>query len=235
MSVGFRNRRLRPRPWMHVGVFVAIAATLVAVMGWWLWIHWAPSSDNFPLQGISVSARQGDIDWGSVRAAGVDFVYIRATQGAKMRDPDFAANWSGAREVGLRYGAELFYDPCRAAAEQATLFITTVPRDNAALPPAIRLEMASHCAPPNRDKVMSELNMLINLVERHSGKQALLHVPKSFERAYNVSSDIHRTLWLDRNFFRPGYVDKGWVMWMASNSRRIDGVSGPVEWDVVAP
>lgn len=235
MSVGLRkstrSRRMAARILMSLLVVGAIAGGV----GWRYWTHWSPSRTDYPTQGVSVSFAQGDIDWGILRAQGADFVYIGVATGGGQRDPRFAANWSGARRAGLRFGAEVAFDPCTPASEQATLFITTVPRDNAALPPAIRPDDRANCTPaPTRDHVLSELNTLIVLIESHSGKPALLHLSKAFETHYDIARSINRTLWLDGNGLPPGFAGRPWVMWTANDARRIEGVSAPVEWNVVA-
>ena len=211
-------------------------ATLFGAGLWAYACRWAPARDVYPVQGVAVSADDGAIDWGTLAANGVDFAYIRAAKGAQGRDPAFARNWSAARGAGLRYGALLDFSLCRRAAEQATRFITTVPRDNAALPPVIRLAFDPSCADrPGRDAVLSELNTLVNLIESNAGKPALLNVSSAFEKDYDVASGINRTLWLDGNFFPPDYATRKWVMWTANDMRHIDGVDGPVRWGVVAP
>ena len=80
----------------------------------------------------------------------------------------------------------------------------------------------------------SNLNTLINLVEGQAGKPALLNVTEDFDNAYDIGSGINRTLWLDGNFFPPDYASRPWVMWTATDLRHIDGVDGPVRWNVVA-
>jgi lysozyme len=220
---------------VRVGVGLAIVAVLALAL--WLYARsWSPARDQYPVQGVTISADDGVVDWGTLAAQGVDFAYIRAARGAAGRDTAFAANWRGARTVGLRYGAMLDYSLCRLAGDQATGFVTTVPRDNAALPPVIRLALDQSCtARPGRDLVLSELNTLVNLVESHAGKTVLLNVTEDFDTLYDVGSGINRTLWLDGNFFPPDYATRPWVMWTASDMRHIDGVDGPVRWDVVAP
>lgn len=220
-------------------VRVALALTLVAVLALALFFYarnWAPSRDDYPVQGLTVSSDNGPIDWGTLAAQGADFAYIRAAKGADWRDPDFAVNWRGARSAGMRYGAMLEFSLCRLASDQATRFMTTVPRDNAALPPVIRLAFDPSCtALPGRDLLLSELNTLVNLVESHAGKTVLLNVTEDFDKSYDIGSGINRTLWLDGNFFPPDYATRRWVMWTASDMRHIDGIDGPVRWDVVAP
>jgi hypothetical protein len=51
---------------------------------------------TLPIHGIDVSRWQGKIDWASVRAAGTQFAFIKATEGGNHLDPRFLENWSGA-------------------------------------------------------------------------------------------------------------------------------------------
>lgn len=218
--------------------FGAVLAILAAGGGA-AWIYacgWTPSRATYPVQGVTVSSDMGALDWGSVRASHPDFAYIRASAGAGRRDPAFAANWAGARAVGMRYGATHDFSLCSPAADQATTFVTTVPRDNAALPPVVRLALTPDCAArPGRDAVLSQLNTFLNLIEGHSGKPAVVRVSKAFDALYDIGDGVNRTLWLDRNFFPPNYATRPWVMWTASDIHRLDGVDAPVEWDVVKP
>ena len=64
------------------------------------------------MKGIDVSYAQGKIDWESVKAAGVDFVMIKASQGRLVRnadsgpfpDPRFEENIIGAHRAGMQIG-----------------------------------------------------------------------------------------------------------------------------------
>ncbi|MEV4934523.1 glycoside hydrolase family 25 protein [Sphingobium sp. LSP13-1-1.1] len=208
---------------------------LMALGGWLYAREWAPDREAFPTQGVSVSSDNGSIDWGTLAAQGTDFAYIRASRGGRFRDPAFEANWAAARAAGMRYGAALDFSLCASASEQATGFMAMVPRDNAALPPVIRLAFEPGCrARPGQDAVLSELNTLINLIESHAGTPVLLNVSDDFDARYAIASGINRTLWLDRNFFAPDSGKRRWVMWTANDMRHIDGVDGPVRWDVMA-
>src|SRR3546814_12400886 len=135
----------------------------------------------------------------------------------------------------MREGAALDFSLCARASEQATGFMTMVPRDNAALPPVIRLAFDPGCrARPGQDAVLSELNTLINLIESHAGTPVLLNVSDDFDAQYAIASGINRTLWLDRNFFAPDGGQRKWVRWQANESRHIHGTAGPVRWNVMA-
>lgn len=199
-------------------------------------VGWAPPRDQYPVQGISVDESNGKIVWHVAGATGVDFAYLTATKGAETRDPSFASNVTGAREAGIRYGALHEYSLCRLASDQATMFVTTVPRNENILPPAVRLGFSEQCNErPGRALVLSELNTFLNQIEAHSDKPAIIAVSREFEELYDISSGINRTFWLEANFFPPDYATKPWVMWRASDMRRISGVNGPVNWNVVRP
>ena len=197
---------------------------------------WAPPREQYPVQGMSVGQENGSIDWSVVGATGVDFAYLEATSGAQLRDPTFAANVAGAREAGVRRGAIHSYSLCKLASDQATLFVTTVPRGDDLLPPAVKMAYDEACSDrPARELVLSELNTFLNQIEAHSGKPAIIALSREFEEDYALSGSLARTFWLFENFFPPDYAAQPWVMWRASDMRRISGVDGPVDWNVVRP
>jgi lysozyme len=218
---------------------IGVVALLGGALAFGLWLYarsWAPARSDYPVQGVAVDARDGAIDWGTLAAQGADFAYIGAAHGRERRDPSFARNWAGAKKAGMRFGAVIDFNLCRLASDQATTFVTTVPRDNGALPPVVRLAFQPGCtARPGRDTLLSELNTLVNLVEAHSGKPVLLSIAPDFDARYDIGSGINRTLWLEGNFFPPDYASRPWVMWTASDMRHIDGIEGPVRWTVVTP
>ncbi|KAF8162506.1 glycoside hydrolase family 25 protein [Mycena galopus ATCC 62051] len=75
-------------------------------------------------QGIDVSHFQGTIDWTSIKADGVSFAYIKATEGTTFLDPDFSANYIGATTAGLIRGGYHFAHPdISSGATQATYFL----------------------------------------------------------------------------------------------------------------
>jgi lysozyme len=199
-------------------------------------VGWTPSRDQYPVQGVTLSEANGPVQWHILGATHVDFAYLRASAGSEVRDARFAENLEAAGEAGIRRGAYHQYDLCRLANDQATNFVTTVPRDDNMLPPALFLSYSPDCDNrPGRALVLSEINIFLNQIEAHSGKPAVIAVSSEFENDYQISAGVNRTFWLIGNFFPPDYATKPWVMWQASDMLRISGVSGPVQWNVVRP
>lgn len=217
-----------------------VAAALVvlgslATLAWSAATRWAPSTDRYPLQGIDLAANPPPVEWGSVRAAGADFAYLVATVGADQRDVAFTGNWDALPEAGLRRGAVHLYSLCRAGADQANAFNTVVPRADDALPAAVDIGFRDDCtARPDRDALLGEVRRFVTMVETHTGKPVLLRVSRSVESRYGLSTAIDRPIWVLGNFVAPGYGARPWRLWRATDVRHVEGIDGPVNWDVVA-
>ncbi len=218
---------------------LGLLALLIAVLGGLIWggiTGWAPSRKDYPVQGLYVSATDGDLAWPTLATMGADFAYVRASAGGSSRDPRFAANLKGALASGMRVGAVHEFSLCANEAQQAELFITTVPRNPAMLPPVVSLDLEEACKTrPDRAMLLGELNTFINQMENHSGKPALLRITADFEDAYQVSEGLARTVWLIGDFVPPDYAAKRWVMWQSSDFYRINGAPAGVRWNVVRP
>lgn len=80
------------------------------------------------IKGIDVSHWQGDrgkIDWPKVKAAGYEFVFIKATQGTNYQDPRYQEQLAGARAAGIVCGHYHFANG-EDAAKEAQNFLDTI-------------------------------------------------------------------------------------------------------------
>ncbi len=89
-----------------------------------------------PLQGIDVSHYQGTIDWQKVAQAGIRFVFVKATQGITVVDPQFQTNWQEAKAAGLLRGAYHFFEPDDDPGQQAQNLLTALGGDPGEFPGA---------------------------------------------------------------------------------------------------
>jgi len=216
-----------------VGLFIAIILLAAGA----LFFHskdWHPSDAAYPLQGIDVSNHQGTIDWIMLPGQGVDFAYIKATEGGDFVDKSFARNWEGAGNVGIKRGAYHFFTLCRPGSEQADNFIATVPADPDALPPVVDLEYMGNCAQrPKITDLRAELQAYLDKVEAHFGKPTVLYLTEEFDVAYKVSTTFDRPLWLRSLVFEPDFGARPWTIWQASNFRLLEGIEGRVDWNAM--
>lgn len=219
----------------RIGAFALIALLILAVILWWA-ARWTPDRSQYPVQGINVDASNGEIHWGWIKAAGADFAYVMATDGSERTDARFKSNMASAREAGVRVGAMHRYDLCKLATNQAANFIRHVPRRMDNLPAVVWLDFNDRCKErPSRALLLSELATFLAQIEAHSGKRSLIAPGPAFDKEYDVSNGIARTIWLRRDFFEPSYGAHEWTMWQANSHIRIAGASGTVGWNVVRP
>ena len=210
---------------------------LLAGAGWWEAGEWRPSRARFPVQGVEIGSGDGAVNFAALKAGGADFVYLDASDGTSRRDGGFEAKLDSARAAKLQVGALHRFDPCRGADPQVGNFVTVVPRDASLLPPAVELDLdAEACAaPPAEAAMQSELTTLINQIEAHAGKPAILKLSRAFEARYHVAAMIDRNLWVSGSYLAPGYAGRPWVMWTANTRLRSPAADRRLRWVVVRP
>jgi len=236
------SRHIRFRPFLKgIGIlmiflfFIALGGVALILKGD-LWLN-RPSLRRYPIQGLDVSAHQGEIDWPQVAKGPWSFVYIKASEGGDFRDPRFALNWQGSREVGLLRGAYHFFTFCRSGSEQAQNFISLLPSEPDLLPPVVDLEFGGNCKKrPSQQALVKEVQIFLDQVEKHTHQKPLLYVTDTFAKTYlkqNAFSDY--SLWV-RDILREPVLfnQRVWLFWQFSNRGRVAGIQGFVDQNVFA-
>ena len=103
---------------------------------------WSPS---FGVKGLDVSYYQPGVNWQTQWNLGARFAYVKATEGNYYTNPLFAAQYNGARQVGMIRGAYHFANPLASSgADQARIFVKSGggwSADGYTLPPVLDMEM----------------------------------------------------------------------------------------------
>ena len=200
------------------GVVIVLAALVSA--WWFLWVpSWRPPLRVGEHYGVDVSAHQNHIDWPRVAGDGIDFAYIKASEGGDFVDRRFSENWRGAGEAGLDRGAYHFFSLCTPGVVQARNFLAVAPPDPMALAPAVDLELAGNCGErPDTAAVHAELDAFLRQVEDAWRTEVVLYVGDDFEARYGVRRCAARPLWHRRFLLRPDVDD--WQIWLRPRRRR---------------
>lgn len=193
-----------------------------------------------PVHGIDVSVWQGQIDWPAARAAGVNFAFLKATEGGDRTDPAFDANWRAARAAGVPRGAYHFFYHCRPAAEQARWFISHVPREAGALPPVLDMEW-NHRSPTcpgkrPKDEIQAEARIFLNLLTRHYGQRPILYTTVDFYEENQLWQIGGVDFWLRSTAAHPSdrYPGQHWLIWQYSGTGQVPGIAGKVDLNAFA-
>ena len=186
-------------------------------------------------RGVDVSHHQGPIDWSRVAGDGISFAYLKATEGSTFTDPALSANWAGARSAGLRVGGYHYYTLCAEPEPQAEHFVAALRSVGAgprSLPPVVDLELIGNCdPPPARADLRAAVTTFIDRVEQATGRRVVVYVHPDFERTYDLVAELDRRLWVRRTGTRPPPGE--WWLWQRSDTARVDGISTPVDLDVM--
>ena len=136
--------RKQKKLWKTAALTVLILAAAAMVCGYCVFQGYIllnhPSRRQFPVRGVDVSHYQGSIDWNVLKDQGMEFSYIKATEGSGHTDGRFLENWDGARDAGIRAGAYHFFSFDSPAKNQLEHFINTVPAYREMLPPTVDFE-----------------------------------------------------------------------------------------------
>lgn len=184
---------------------------------------------NHQLGGIDVSHYQGQINWSEVaRNANITYVYIKATEGAKLVDDTYLTNLKGARRAGLKVGCYHFFSPTADVRQQFTNFTHTVKLKDHDLIPIIDIE---HRGKASLKQFQSRLKLFLRLVEEHYGVRPILYTSRDFYNKYLSGPFTHYKYMIARYHTDiPKLCDNAaFVMWQYSASSYIRGIRGKVD------
>lgn len=183
--------------------------------------------------GIDVSKWQGNIDFNKVKAAGVDFVIIRAGYGRyiNQKDPYFEQNYTRAKAAGLNVGA-YWYSYAASIADanaEAAVCIEAIKGKQFEYPIFFDLEENSQFA--KGKAFCSDLVVAFCGALEKAGYFAGLYMSRSPLTQY-ITKDVaaRYTLWVAEYGAKLNYNgDVG--MWQNTSSWRVAGINGNVDHD----
>lgn len=183
-----------------------------------------PAKSEYPVRGVDVSSFQGEIDWSKL-CEGLDFAYIKATEGSKHIDGCFDYNYAEAQRHGLRVGAYHFFSFDSGGDTQAENFIRQVGAYDRMLPPAVDVEFYGdyRSAPKSAELVVPEIRTLIEALEEEYGVKPVIYATGSAYSSYIEESFSDYDIWIRDVYFKP---DSGWTFWQYSGTGRLDGYNG---------
>ena len=210
-------------------ILAAAALAALAVLRWrgLLLLSHESNPDQWEVFGVDVSSYQGVVDWPVLAAQGVDFAFIKATEGSTLRDGRFADNWTGAQAAGARAGAYHFLSYDTPGETQADNFIDLVPVTEGALPPVVDIEFYGDYLeqPPEKEHVRSILDPLLERLEAHYGVKPILYVTYRSYYLYLAGSGYGEyPIWCSSPTVFP--LVPGWDFWQYSHTARLEGYNG---------
>lgn len=191
---------------------------------------------RYGIHGIDVSRHNDRINWERVRQVSADgirlqFVFIKATEGATLSDKYFAKNWREAKKSNLRRGAYHFYHPTRDPLKQANNFIRRVDLSTGDFAPVVDFEVTNG---QSDETIINGLRLWLQTVEEHYQARPIIYTNGNLYRRYIKHNLDEYPLWIadySTKHLRSYDADKLYL-WQHSQSGWVKGIRGQVDFNV---
>ncbi|MFG3551522.1 GH25 family lysozyme [Streptomyces sp. NPDC047725] len=195
------------------------------------------------VQGIDVSHWQGSINWTSVRNSGIQFAWMKATEGTSYKDSSFNTNYPAAYYAGVIRGAYHFARPdLSSGATQANYFVNNGggwSRDNMTLPGVLDIEhnpYGAMCYGMSTTQMRTWINDFYNTYKSRTGRDVVIYTTASWWNTctgyWNGMYD-KSPLWVAHwTTASSPTIPSGfpyWTVWQYTSTGSVSGVSGSVD------
>lgn len=227
IAMRLRTMRLRMIILLLALMLTAMAGVVCAYYLWWREaVIVSPDPAAYPVRGIDISAHNGVVDFDKVASVGMDFVILKATEGATFKDKNFPTNYRKARKAGLKVGAYHFFRFDVGGYMQALNLMHSIKGRRLELPVVIDVEEWSNPRDHTTHDILTRLQTMINTLEAHGYHVMLYSNKDGFEKFFSQQF-AHYPLWLCS--FTGAPEAGNMRLWQFSHVGRVSGVDGKVD------
>ncbi len=221
------NKKLWIKILIAIAVVVICGITLVVLVWNGVILLNNPSRNKYPVRGVDVSHYQGEIDWPVLASEGIDFAFIKATEGSSHVDECFEYNYEEARKTKLYVGAYHFFSFDSKGETQAENFIKAVEGYDSMLPPVVDVEYYNSKNPATRESIAAELKPMLKILEEHYGKKPVIYTTEDFYEKFFSKDYEDFDIWIRDVVSKPKLSDgKEWTFWQYTNRETLSGYDG---------
>lgn len=193
---------------------------------------------TYPVRGMDASRFQTFVDWDRARAAGIEFAFLKATEGGDLKDRKFDDHWKKSRRAGIVRGAYHFYYFCTSPEVQARFFIRNVPRIPGSLPPVLDMEwnpFSPTCRRrPDAATVRSEMKIWLDAVQAHYAQRPIIYTTPGFYKDAGLDKLKGYEFWLRTTAKSPAEAFPGqpWRFWQYTATGTLPNTPGSIDINV---
>lgn len=183
------------------------------------------------VHGIDISHHNGNVEWEKLKKehGDIQFVYIKATEGASWRDDKYASYLKHARKQGFKVGSYHFFNHRVSAKEQFNNFKSVVESSKQDIIPMVDFE--NFGTVKEAPQAVKKLKEFCELVKKHYGVYPMVYTT---ERIYNerLINDFKRFHLFIAKYKseKPQLVDDArYTIWQYSDRGKLDGMKGYVD------
>lgn len=186
---------------------------------------------SYEVCGIDISAHNGDIDFEAVRGDSVDFVIIKATEGATFKDPMFAVNIANAMQAGLKVGAYHFFRFETNGMMQALNLLNSVRGRKLDLPLIVDVEEWGNPVEASTADILGRVREMTDILESNGYPVMIYTNRDGYERFINNQLERY-PIWICSFSDPPLPEGSDAAIWQYSHDGKVSGVKGNVDRNV---
>ncbi len=175
-------------------------------------------------RGIDVSKFQGNINWTKVaKDSTIQFVYVRATEGASIQDAYYKTNISKAKKAGLLVGSYHVYSSKTTAYQQMANMRKMIKKKEQDLAPVLDIE-GHHSG----RLYMQRVDKLLELMEQEYGVKPVIYTSEKVYKVHFSGKKYAKYHIFIANY--RGYPTTRFTLWQYTETGRCPGISGNVDF-----
>ncbi|MDE6072602.1 MAG: hypothetical protein K2G53_08650 [Muribaculaceae bacterium] len=212
--------------------FLFLMVTLVLSCAW-VWDQYITNPpyvdpERYPVRGVDVSAHNGEIDFEAVKKDGMEFAFLKASEGVDFRDKAFAKNYEKAQKAGIKTGAYHFFRFDKDGVDQAINFLEAVGDRKMQLGLAIDVEQQGNPDTIPAEVVVERLTAMTDYLFL-KGIRAYFYTNKSGYENFLLEAFPGYPLWICSFSSHP--IDADWSYWQFNHHGKVKGIKGDVDLD----
>lgn len=176
-------------------------------------------------RGIDVSKFQGTVNWAKVaKDSTIKFVYVRATEGTSIQDPNYKTNITKAKKAGLLVGSYHVYSSKTTAYQQMANIRKMVKKKDQDLVPVLDIE-GHHSG----RLYMERVDKLLELMEREYGVKPMIYTSEKVYKLHFAGKKYKKYHIFIANY--RGTPTVRYTLWQYTETGHCPGISGYVDFN----
>lgn len=185
--------------------------------------------ERYPVRGIDISSHNGMVNLDAAADDGIEFVFIKASEGGDFRDDNFRLNYEKAVAAGLKTGAYHFFRFDTDGVSQALNFLQAV--GDRHLPLGLIIDVEEHGNPTDIPHylIQERLSAMVDYLSM-KGHRVTFYTNRKGYYQYLKENFRGFPLWICSFSSTPIYTE--WTFWQYNHKGRVKGISGNVDLNV---
>lgn len=214
-------------------LFLGVSAVLVLTSFYTYhnYMNSAPYVDfeRYPIRGIDVSRHNGMMNLDAAAADGIEFIFLKASEGESFRDENFHINYEKAGHAGLKRGAYHFFRFDKDGITQGQNFLNAIEKKKLELGVVIDVEEFGNAKNVPRDSIMMRLEDMVDYLNLR-GYRVMFYTNRDGYESYLMDQYAGLPLWICHFSSTP--FDADWTFWQFDHHAKVKGIPGEVDMNV---